>query len=338
MKGGKKKMNYIGMDIHKQFTVAVVKDKEGNKLAEEKFNNSENNFSSFLEEYKPEETKIVIESTCVWEYIYETLEAMKYDVKLANPMKTKAIAYARIKTDSVDANTLCDLLRANLIAESYIPPKNIRKLREVTRERKTFVKQTTQIKNRIHAILIKRGLKLPYATLCKSAVCWVIERTEFDDVLLHYINTLECHKEELGIIETRIAVIVSDNKNAKLLMTIPGIGTIRSLDIVAEIGEINRFPTGDKLCSYAGLVPSIRQSGSTLQFGKLIRQCNKTLKYNLIEASWNIVRTKESNPLQEFDKKLAKKKGKQKAVCATARKLCCIVYAMLRNQEEFRYS
>jgi len=78
-------MNYIGMDIHKQFTVAAVKDKEGNKLAERKFDNSKENFANFLEEYKPEETKIVMESTMVWKWIYEIVGGLGYDVKLANP-------------------------------------------------------------------------------------------------------------------------------------------------------------------------------------------------------------------------------------------------------------
>jgi len=330
-------MNYIGMDIHKQFTVAVVKDEQGNKLNEDKFTNSEENFGSFMEQYKPEETKIVIESTCVWEYIFEILEAKKYEVKLANPSRTRAIAEARIKTDSVDASTLADLLRANLIAESYIPPKEIRRLREITRERRTFVKQTTQIKNRIHAILIKRGIELGYATLCNGAILWMREKLSNEKIVLHYLDLLEYHEQKLKEIDKSIAEKSYADNNAKLLMTIPGIGTTRSLDIIAEIGEISRFPTADKLCSYAGLVPSIHQSGNTLRFGKLVKQSSKTLKYTLVETCWNIVRTKESNPMQEFYKKLVKKKGKQKAICATARKLCCVIYAMLKNQEEFRY-
>jgi transposase len=121
-------------------------------------------------------------------------------------------------------------------------------------------------------------------------------------------------------------------------MTIPGIAETRAMDLLAEIGEVNRFPTADKLCSYAGLVPSIKQSGNNLHFGRLIQQASKTLKGVLIEASWSIVRTRENNPLQEFFKKFAKKKGKQKAICATARKLCCVIHAMLRKQEQFRYS
>ena len=326
------------MDIHKQFTVAVVKDEQGNKLAEDKFTNSENNFGSFMQRFKPEETKVVIESTCVWEYIYELLEAKKYEVKLANPSRTRAIAEARIKTDSVDASILADLLRANLIAESYIPPKEIRKLREITRERRTFVQQTTQIKNKIHAILIKRGVELGYATLCESAILWIREKFPDDKIILHYLDLLEYHKNKLEETDKSIAEKSYADKNAKLLMTIPGIGTIRALDIIAEIGEIKRFPMADKLCSYAGLVPSIKQSGNTLRVGGLVKQANKVLKTTFIETCWNIVRTKESNPLQEFYKKLSKKKGKQKAICATARKLCCVVYAMLKNQEEFRYS
>ena len=330
-------MNFIGMDIHKQFTVAVVKDEQGNKLAEEKFTNSERNFGNFMQVYKPEETKIVIESTCVWEYIFEILEAKSYNVILSNPSRTRAIAEARIKTDSVDASTLADLLRANLVAESYIPPKEIRRLREITRERRTFVKQTTQIKNRIHAILIKRGAEFDYATLCESAILWIKAKFPDDKIMLNYLDLLEFYKKKLGEIDKAIAEKSYADNNARLLMTIPGIGTIRALDIIAEIGEISRFSSADHLSSYSGLVPSVHQSGNTLDFGRLIKQSSKTLKSDFIEACWSIVRTKESNPLQEFYKKLAKKKGKQKAICATARKLCCVVYAMLKNQKEFRY-
>ena len=328
-------MNYIGMDIHKQFTVAVVKDEQGNKLAEDKFDNSEDNFSRFLQAFQPQETKIVIESSSVWEYIYEILDSMSYEVKLANPVRTRAIAEARIKTDSIDASTLADLLRANLVAESYIPPKEIRRLREITRERRTFVKQTTQIKNQIHAILIKRGIELEYTTLCDGAILWIREKLPDDKIMLHYLDLLEYHKKKLIEIDKIISDKSYEDNNAKLLMTIPGIGSTRSLDLVAEIGEINRFPRADKLCSYAGLVPSIHQSGNTLRFGRLVKQSNKDLKTCLIEASWVLVRTKEASKFKWFYGNLSKKKGKQKAICAVARKLCCVVYAMLSKNKEF---
>lgn len=330
-------MNYIGMDIHKQFTVAVVKDEQGNKLIEGKFINSEVNFGSFMQQFKPEETKIVIESTCVWEYIYEILEAKNYEVKLANPSRTRAIAEARVKTDSVDASTLADLLRANLIAESYIPPKEIRRLREITRERRTFVKQTTQIKNKIRAILIKRGTETGYITLCNAAIILIKDKFPNDNVIMHYLDLFEYHKKKMKELDEGISELAYADNNAKLLMTIPGIGATRSLDIVAEIGEIKRFSTADKFCSYAGLVPSIKQSGNTLRVGRLVKQSSKVLKSTLIETCWTLVQSRENNQLKDFYKRLSKKRGKQKAICATARKLCCVIHAMLTNQEEFRY-
>ena len=330
-------MNYIGMDVHKRFTYAVVKDEQGNKIKEDKFDNSKENFKNFLQIFAPEETKIVMESTGVWEYIYNILEELGYSAKLANPVRTKAIAWAKVKTDAVDADTLADLLRANLVAESYVPTKTMRKLREVVRERKTFVKQITQIKNKIHAILTKRGFRLPTTTLCMKSEIILREEYYDNDVIVHYLNLLTIYRKEISEIEESIKNIVNMDHESKLLMTIPGIGCIRAIEIISEIGDVNRFSSSEKLCAYSGLVPSISQSGSSLKFGSLVKQSNRILKNAFIEASWTIVQKKETNFLQEFYKKLAKKKGKQKAICATARKLCSVTYAVLKNNEEFRY-
>lgn len=331
-------MNYIGMDIHKQFTVAVAKDRDGNKLTEDKFENSKDNLEKFLKRFIPLETKIVIESTSVWEYIYDMLDEMHYEVKLANPTRTRAIAEARIKTDRVDADTLCDLLRANLISESYVPPREIRNIRNVMRQRQSLVNGKTQIKNKIHAILLMNGIKIPYKHLCNKAVEWILEdlnNLSIKSVMVSFTNLLEQYNFELKIIDEKIKEIAVKNKEAQLLSTIPGIAEIRAMEIVTEIGEIKRFESADKLCSYAGLVPSIRQSGASLRFGRLVKQANRNLKYVFVGASWSLVKTKENNVFKQFYLRLSKKKGKQKAICAVARKLCCAVYAMMRDNREF---
>jgi transposase len=328
-------MQYVGLDIHKKFTYGVIKDKEGNILGESKFDNGEEQFNEFLSNYDSKETKIVMESTGVWEWIYEYLDGQGYKVILANPVRTKAIASAKIKTDKIDASILADLLRANLIAESYVPPKEVRKLRELTRQRNTLVKGRTQISNKIHAILTQNGLTLPWTGLCKKAISWLVELSEERPHLKSYINLHKKFTEEIKMVDNEIINFAEQDEHAQLLQTVPGIGPRRATELLSEIGEWDRFSDGRRLCCYAGLVPSVRQSGSTLKFGGLIKQANKSIKYILIETSWNLVRTKETNPLQEFYKKLEKKKGKQRAICATARKLCCVIYAMLRKQQTF---
>lgn len=330
-------MNYIGLDIHKRFTYAVVKDDEGNLLGEEKFGNSKENFHMFLQIFSPHETKIVMESTGVWEYIYNILKELGYkEVKLANPVKTKAIAWARVKTDAIDAGTLADLLRANLIAESYVPPEEIRKLREITRLRKIAVKQKTQMVNRLHALLTRKGIFLPKKTLCGQSKEFLKE--ENDPSIENYLEIIEINRKRLLVIDEEITALAHQNNTAKLLMTAVGIGPVRSITLVAEIGEITRFLSAEKLCSYAGLVPRVKQSGSSLHFGRLVQQASKTLKHALIQASWSAAKCRESNPLKEHYIRLMQKKGKQKAICATARKLCCIIFAMLKKQEEFKYA
>lgn len=329
-------MNFVGLDVHKRFTYGVVKNEQGEVLNEARFDNSEENFDSFLQDFKPEETKIVMESTGVWEYIYDILERKSYAIKLANPVRTKAIASARIKTDAIDASTLADLLRANLIFESYIPTKEIRKLRDVVRQRKTIVKGRTQIKNKIHAILTRHGIKLPYSTLCESAMQWILDETKdfsIKSVLISYNNLLEQYNYELKRIEEKIKDLAERDKQTQLLMTIPGVGSIRAMEILTEIADVNRFPNSSMLCSYAGLVPSVKQSGSTLRFGRLVQQSSKSLKNTMIEVAWVAIR--KENQFQLFYKKLYKKKSKQKAICAVARKMLCSVYAMLKKQEEF---
>jgi transposase len=141
---------------------------------------------------------------------------------------------------------------------------------------------------------------------------------------------------EIRFIEERIKLIAEKDKQAGLLTTIPGIGPIRAIELIAEIADIQRFHNGEKLCSYAGLVPSIKQSGTSLKHGRLIKQASKSLKNTLIQASWVTVRTKEANKLKLHYLRLHKKKGKQKAICATARKMLCIIYSMLRNNQEFK--
>jgi len=98
----------------------------------------------------------------MWLKTYEVFEKFGIDVKLANPMKTKAIAEARVKTDKLDARTLAHLLRSNLIAESYIAPDKVREVRSLLRLRINLVSDRTRVMNRVHSLLDKYHLKCRY--------------------------------------------------------------------------------------------------------------------------------------------------------------------------------
>lgn len=326
------------MDIHQKFTYAIVKDEKGNQLAEDKLVNSKETFEKFLAPFAPSETCIVMESTTVWEYIYTLLESLSYKVKLANPHKLKAIAFAKLKNDKVDAAMLADLLRANLIPESYIPSFEARRLRELTRMRKVIVKQTTQIKNRIHAHLARRGIKLERKTICKQTILFLQEEAKNDAVLKHYLSALKTLEEEVAAINKDITATAKKREDVKLLTTIPGIGEIRAVSIIAEIVDINRFSTEQQLASYAGLVPIVRQSGTTIRIGHLSQQACKGLKHPIVQAALTAVKMGRDNVFKRHYWKLVETKGKLKAECAVAHKICAVIHAVLSKKEPFSYS
>jgi len=153
-------VKYVGVDVHKKFCRVCVKNRDGIILDEFSVPNDRGGFTRLLDAVGGGEAKAVIESTGnFWIPLYTALEEAGVEVVLANPKKTRAIAEARLKNDKVDARTLADLLRADLVAPSYVPPKEIRELRNLIRHRMNLVRDRTRLKNRVHALLDRYELR-----------------------------------------------------------------------------------------------------------------------------------------------------------------------------------
>src|SRR5207237_1117799 len=161
-----------------------------------------------------------------------------------------AIATAKIKTDKIDALKLADLLRGGYIAECYIPDKETMGLRElVSRHRLALVKMRTKMKNKIHSIILMKGVRI---TGVHPFTRKHIEKLkEIKDYRIDgYLRIIESLDSEINDVSRKIKLCVNENDIAKLLMTIPGIGYYSALLIVSEIGgDINRFPDSHHLCS-----------------------------------------------------------------------------------------
>lgn len=174
-------------------------------------------------------------------------------------MKTRAIAEARIKTDKIDSTIFAHLLRADLLPTSYIPKRSIRDVREVLRYRSSLISLRTSLKNKVHAILSKNGIEIPFSNVFgKKAIRYIKDlplRDCYKRELEGYLHLASLIGELLSEVDGRIKREVERAPEASLLMSVPGIGYYSALLIWSEIGDISRFPTARKLCSYAGLVP-----------------------------------------------------------------------------------
>ena len=195
-----------------------------------------------------------------WYWLCDQLDELGIENRLCHPLKTKAIASARIKTDKIDSRTLADLSRANLVAEPYKPDIKTRYLRELMRGRSFMVNLRTGLKNRVHSILAKVNVKNPYSDLFGIGGMGFLESLTLPDV---YRDSLDSYLEVIGSLNGEIAEAekkatraLEGSPEARLLSTIPGVGLITSLMITAEIGDVSRFDSHRQLCSFAGLVPS----------------------------------------------------------------------------------
>jgi transposase len=150
---------HYGLDVHKKYTNICVMDSAGTVLAEGRSDTDQlpHHPAFFLEGKK----RVVLEAGANWPFVYDLLEPIVEEVLLAHPLRVRAIAAARVKTDAIDARTLAHLLRSDLIPAAYIPPPPIREARELFRYRLDLINQRVAVKNRVHAILTKEGLASP---------------------------------------------------------------------------------------------------------------------------------------------------------------------------------
>jgi transposase len=322
-------MQYVGLDVHKNSVYATVLDAKGKVILKQEIPNEKIEVINFFSKIR--KAKVALEACYAWQWLYDYLETKGYEVTLAHPLKTRLIAEARIKNDSIDSETLAYLLRADLIAKSYVPCKEIRKQRRIARHRASLVKIRTIVKNMIHALLARNGIKHEFSDLFGRAGMEFLKNIDLDEEsrfelnqYLMLLRVLNCKIEETQEIVEDLA---GQNYYAKLLISIPGISYLSALIIASEIADIRRFNSSKALTSYAGLVPSTYSSGNRNYHGSITKQGSYLLRWVLIQASNKAIES--NNYLKKFYLKLERKKGRNVAIVAVARKLLRYIWVML---------
>jgi transposase len=157
-------MNSVGIDLHRKRSHIAALDEHGGELFSRRIVNDPDTFVALLGELDGE-SKIALEATYGWEWLAELLEDHGYELHLAHPLRTKAIAAARVKTDAVDARTLAHLLRADLLPEAYVAPRDLRDLRDLLRQRVVLTHMRSALKNRVHALIARQGIQRTHTDL-----------------------------------------------------------------------------------------------------------------------------------------------------------------------------
>jgi transposase len=327
-------MNSVGIDLHRKRSHVAVIGADGTQLLSRRIVNEPALFLELLAELDGE-SKIALEATYGWEWLADLLEEAGYELHLSHPLRTKAIAAARVKTDAVDARTLAELLRAELLPESYVAPRELRDLRDLLRQRIALTQMRSALKNRVHALLARQGLEQRHADLFgRAGRAWLDAlalRAPVRRRLETLLALLDDFERELARLTREIDACAKHDARVAVLCRIPGIGRYTAMLVIAEIGEIARFPDARRLCAWAGLTPTVRSSDGKARLGHISRQGSRALRWALVEAAQTNVR--RGGPLRDSFEAIARRRGRKIARVAIARRILTLCFYGLRDGE-----
>jgi transposase len=324
---------WVGIDLHRRRSQVAVIDEHGELRLSKRIPTGRETITELLGE--PEGTHVALEATYGWEWLAELLEDAGFDVHLAHPLRTRAIAAARVKTDAVDARTLAHLLRTGLLPEAYIAPPELRDLRDVLRHRATLVHLRTSLKNRVHALLARQGILPEHSDLFGTAGREYLADLQLPDGPRRRLDSLLAligdFDREITNTTDEIEQRARADERVKLLCQIRGIGRYTAMLIIAEVGEVTRFPTAKHLCQWAGLTPTVRSSDGKARLGHISRQGSTILRWALTEAAQHT--PTGGGPLRTKYERIAKRRGSKIAKVAIAREILTLCYYGLRDGE-----
>ncbi|HUT75666.1 MAG TPA: IS110 family transposase [Armatimonadota bacterium] len=334
-------MHYVGVDYHKKSSYVTVMDERGKVVKEGQIANTQEALAALLDG-SAEGASAVLEAGRNWPVMYDWLEELVDEVTLAHPAKVRVIAEAKVKTDRIDSRMLAHLLRADLIPAAYVPGAVTREQRRRLRQRMFPVGLSTMVKNRIHTLIDRHPQLSPEAgswsdLFGKAGRAW-LQRLELPPSEAQILRTdlalLGALEQHIKQSNRWVSQLAKGDERAKLLVTLPGIGDFFAVLLAVEIDDVRRFLRAEKLCAYAGLVPSTYASGGYVYHGRITKQGNKWIRWACIEAVYPAIR--QDPDLAALYGRLKATKGANVAKVAVAKRLLTIVYRLLTERRPYR--
>jgi len=329
---------YAGIDLSARSSWICVVNAAGDRQVSRKVANDPECIAQILDPFLPD-LSAVVESTFNWYWIVDVVEDLGAEVKLAHPLYIKAIAYAKVKTDRVDAHTLAQLLRMNYIPEAFIYPRELRPTRDLVRRRHRLVNLRAGLYRDLQLQLMKHNV----TSFSRNAIKKLDGRnlralmTHMHDrrcgiAWLHVIDALD---KEIAELDRIIQASVRGHKPVVLLKTIPGIGKTLAPTIYYEVGQISRFASDKAFASYSRVAPTIAQSGAVSRQGKNRKQGNRYLKWAFSEAA-HLAVVKYPAIREYYNCLLKKKKKRILAKAIMAHKIAIAAFHVLKEEKPYR--
>ena len=333
-------MRIIGLDVHRTFAEVAIRE-HGRVRPAGRISTTTAGLQLFARGLTRRD-EVVLEATCNTHAIARLLRAHAGRVVVSNPLRTRAIAEAKIKTDKIDAAVLTQLHASGFLPEVWMPDATTEALRRQVSRRAQIVRHRTRLKNQIHAILHRNLLpRCPASDLFgRKGRAWLTTQSLPADeraAVTSLLRALDHADEDLTELDRDLASSILEDAGVRRLMTIPGVDFAVAVGLVAAIGDVTRFRSPQKLVSYFGLNPRVRQSGlQPAHHGRITKQGRAHARGMLVEAAG--VAAKTPGPLRAFFVRVRGRRGHQIAAVATARKLAVLTWHLLTKQQDYAWA
>lgn len=322
---------YVGMDLHRRRSVLVRMTAAGEVLERVQIVNDAERLTEVIAR-AGQDPEVVLESTYGWYWAVDALQAAGASVHLAHPLGVKAFEYRRYKDDVRDSIDLADLLRMGRLPESWIAPPATRELRELVRHRAKLVALRSHCKAEVHAVLAKCGVQVLMSDLFGLGGTRLLDGLVLPKPYAARIDSLRRVMDLLDF-EIDIFANLAKGRLAKdpgytAVQTIPGIGPVLAAVMVAEIGDITRFPTADKLTCWAGMTPKHHESDTKVRRGRITKQGSRLVRWAAVES---VQRLPKTTHLGAFRDQVGARRGHNIGVVAAARRQLEYVFYALRD-------
>jgi transposase len=336
-------MLHAGLDLcRKKLDVCLLSDRGEHldQLAVAPDVDSLRTLARRIDEVHAEPVCAVVESMTGARIIHDTLEQQGWDVEIADAQKVKGLAPLACKTDKIDSMVLAVLSHRDLVPAGWLPDPHVREERELARFRLHLVKHKSALKNRVHSTLINFGRPCTVTDLFGVEGRRLLERLEVPEPWRSNVTAsvalIDDLERQISEINRRLKDGHADHRYIPLLMSAPGIGWVLAFTIAAEIGEIERFPSPEKLTGYTGLCPRVNQSGDSDRRGPLSKHGPRYLRWALIEATMHALKHPAyAERYQRNKRRLGKQRGAKVAQIDIARRLAHAIWHMLSRNEKF---
>lgn len=336
-------MHFVGVDLHKQTISVCVMIQAGNTrtvTARKRFRCAEPDqileFFQHLGSFQ-----VVVEATASYEWFVRLVEPLAWRVLLAHPKKLRVIAESTRKTDKLDAQTLAEFLALDMIPQSWRPTPRVREHRTLVRLRYYTQRRITATKNKLRRVLADYNADIrPLFTQKGRRYLAQLAISDADrfhvEMLFEELDQQIDRRQRIDrqLAEFALTGSIAEQEARRVLKSIPGVAAVTTDVVLSEVGDIRRFGSQRKATAFAGLAPGIRESAGRAKHLGITKEGSRLLRWALVQTAWRLVnRTRRWSFLYN---RLKQRCGARKAIVAVARRIWCVMVAMLKSGQEYR--